>query len=288
MVVRNVLLAWLLALLLVACGSGGDGSGDSGAGSASIPNRLLLWSSDGAPSAEAWASISMLPVYGKTPAESVARQAELPGRLMLWPNHPKANGFGEFEQYLDLASKDPRFEYVYVYDELFWTGTGDRIGWQEDEVIAASKLAAARNLKPLVVILPYTVLNPAFALKEPNAFAAIAINVYPSMVVSEDTRGCRYGSNLYSNLLWCSQAKLRQLGFRGEIWYVYQAFGMNTESEASLRARLQSQRETIGAAASMGVHGVVPFGLYLGSLELRNEPYLVPGKGSWFESLVGL
>lgn len=274
-----------LAFSLVACGGGGDSATQSFNFSA-YKEKAIYLSSDLEPATEGWATLSLQPTYGLTPEQSILAQANVPGKAILFAGHNKVTPYKEFFTYVDLASVNPRFEYVYVYDELFWTGGKDEIGWREDEVINASAYVRSKGMKAMVVILPYTILNPEFVLKDYNAFDAIAIDVYPSAVVNNDTHGCKYNDNLYTNLLYCSQKKIRDAGFKGEVWYVYQAFGLTSDSKQQLESNLKLQQETIKTAPSFGISTVLPFGLYLGKEELKAEPYLIPGKGSSFEKLV--
>lgn len=280
----------ILALILVACG-GGDGQNPVAESTQSFTfsayrDKAAYLSSDLESATEPWITLSFQPTYGLTPEQSVMAQTNVQGRLVLFANQNKFTPYKDFFTYVDIASMNPRFEYVYVYDELFWNGTKDEIGWREDDVVNASDYVRSKGMRAMVDILPYTILNPEFTLKNYNAFDAIAINVYPSIVVNKDTYGCKYNDNLYTNLLYCSQKKLRDAGFKGEVWYVYQAFGLTSDSTQQLEANFKLQQETIKTAPSFGITTVLPFGLYLGKAELNAEPYLIPGKGSSFEALV--
>lgn len=288
---RKYCVISMLALILVACGGGGGGKNPVAEGTQSFTfsaykDKAVYLSSDLGAAAEPWTTLSLQPTYGLTPEQSILAQTSVPGRLVLFADQNKVTPYKDFFTYVDLASMNPRFEYVYVYDELFWNGTKDEIGWREDEVVNASDYVRSKGMRAMVDILPYTILNPDFTLKNYNAFDAIAINVYPSGVVNKDTYGCQYNNNLYTNLLYCSQKKLRDSGFKGEVWYVYQAFGVTSGSPQQLEANFKLQQETIKIAPSFGITTVLPFGLYLGKAELNAEPYLIPGKGSSFEALV--
>ena len=221
------------------------------------------------------------------PAKSVAEQSRLPGKVVLTTGPTHTAGFADFSSYLQEAVKYPNIQYIYLYDELFWTGSRIAIGKDETETLAAAQRSRAAGLKTMVTILPYVVLDPTFALADSNAFDVITLNPYPSMAWSGNFLGnCSYNENLQTNLLYCSVQKLRSTGFKGEIWYVYQAFGMNTKSIETLKTELAAQRDTIAAAPGFGVSGLVPFGLYLTADQIAKEPYLFQGQGSAIESLV--
>lgn len=281
-----------LALIVVACG-GGEGKNPATEDKQSFTFRDykekgVYLSSDLESAKEHWITLSLQPTYDLTPEQSINIQASVPGRLILFADQGKNKlaPYDDFFNYVDLAAANPRFEYVYVYDELFWDGAKDTIGWREDDVANASNYARSKGIKAIVDILPYTILNPDFKLKNYNAFDVIAINLYPSMMVNKETHGCKYNNNLYTNILYCSQKKLRDSGFRGEVWYVYQAFGLTSDSPQELESNFKLQQETIKIAPSFDISTVLPFGLYLGKEELNAEPYLIPGKGSSFEALV--
>ena len=221
------------------------------------------------------------------PVKSVAEQSLLPGKVLLTVGPTRTSGFADFSKYLQEAVKYPNVQYIYLYDELFWTGNSIAIGKDEAETLAAARLAHAVSLKTVVTILPYVVLDPAFTLADSNAFDVIALDLYPSMVWSGNhLGGCRYNDNLQTNLLYCSIRKLRLTGFKGEIWYVYQAFGVNTKPLETLKVELAAQRDTIAAAPGFGVTGLVPFGLYLTADQIAQEPFLFQGQGSAIEPLV--
>ena len=221
------------------------------------------------------------------PAKSVAEQSLLPGTVLLTTGPTRTTGFADFSSYLQEAVKYPNIRYIYLYDELFWTGSRIAIGKDETETLAAARLSHAVGLKTVVTILPYVVLDPAFALVDSNAFDVIALDLYPSMAWSgSHLGGCRYNDNLQTNLLYCSVQKLRSKGFKGEIWYAYQAFGVNTKPIETLKTELAAQRDTIADAPAFGVTGLVPFGLYLTADQIAQEPFLFQGQGSAIESLV--
>ena len=257
-----------------------------------LQNRVMIIGSDGVMPKEKWTNLNIFVTRSDmTPEQSIEAQNKIPGRKMLFTGFSKGyfgnpDGMDTFKKYVDLGVATGRYEYVYVYDELFWTADGDRIGWQEDELIAASKYARSKGLKNATVILPNTILNPNFKLKDPNVFDVLAIDVYPSMLVQADLGTCKYNNNIYSNRLYCSIQKLRKIGYKGQIWYVYQAFGIHNQDKQKFINNMKLQQETIKSAASMGVTGIVPFGLYFGQDELSREPFLIQGSGSDFEHLI--
>lgn len=284
-------LAILLSIFLVACGGGQNQVNKNQNGLiTNVQEKLILQSSDLTPISETWQTITMLTTRSiLTVQESINQQIANPGRLMLWAGFTKGEGFGNFKDYVDLAAQTNRFEYAYIYDELFWENINNTaqtaIGYNEDAVLEAAKYAQSKNLKPAIVILPNVILDEKFALKEINTYDTIGIDVYPSILVTKDTGTCKYNDNVLTNLLYCSQKKLRDLGFTGKIWYVYQAFGIKGEDNKVFIDNLNLQKETIADSANF-IDGIAPFGLYLGNDELIKEPYLIPGKNSDFENLV--
>ena len=276
----------LLSLTLGACGGGGDPTTPESAPAPLYSTRLMVQPADRIVAEPAYnASIEFS--VETDPAKSVFRQSLLPGTVVLTAGPTRTAGFADFSSYLQEALKYPNIQYTYLYDELFWTGSSIAVGKDETETLAAAKRSHAAGLKTVVSILPYVVLDPAFALADSNAFDVIALDLYPSMAWSGDhLDGCKYNDNLQTNLLYCSIQKLRSTGFKGEIWYVYQAFGMNTRPLDTLKTELAAQRDTIAAAPGFGVTGLVPFGLYLTAEQIAQEPYLFQGQGSAIESLV--
>ncbi len=134
------------------------------------------------------------------------------------------------------------------------------------------------------------ILHPDFKLKDPGAFDAILIVNYPSIYINQDAGGCVMSVNVLTNLLACSIAKLKAIGFTGEIGYVYQCCGISPNGTplidtlaASLLDDLKTQRETIAAAPALGVTWLVCFGLYPWD---RLTAPLYSGKGTPIEALV--
>ena len=81
-------------------------------------------------------------------------------------------------------------------------------------------------------------------------------------------------------------AKLRSMGYRGQIGYIYQAFELNTLPAEVSFAHAALQRPVIDSARWYGVDVLVPWGLYLGKAEIAAESYLTPLGGTPFEYLV--
>lgn len=264
-----------------------------------IPNRLLILPSDPIKYPENWQNVSArIPKNAMTPLESVNWQAEIPGRLVLVPGNARELGDLSFhKKSIDIASKNKRFEYAYIYDELFWTGKNNQIGLYENEVLNLSSYAKSRGMKPIVTFIPTVVLDPQFKLQNINAFDVIALDPYPlfndlNKIGLDQVPGCKYGdgSNILSNILYCSSQKLKQMGFRGKLWYLYEGFGSSTlsnEEQIKLSNNFKvQQQQTIRDADKMGFDGISPYGIYLGSQEIRSEPFLVEGASSNFADLV--
>lgn len=218
---------------------------------------------------------------GADPVQSIAQQLLAPGDLMLSVPWTKDGNYGPALAHLIEASKNDRFRWAYVYDEMFWTTDGIRIGHLEDQITEAARYVQAYGLKSAVSILPEVVLHPDFKLKDPQAFDVIGIDVYPSMGIDWDPRGCSYSENLYSTMLYCSIRRLRELGFTGEVWYIYQSFGRHGDTQ--LAQRLAMQRITIEEAPLMGVTGLVSWGYTYSS---PYEPELFPLNGTPYAALV--
>lgn len=137
---------------------------------------------------------------------------------------------------------------VYVYDELFWQ---DR--HTEAEVVAAARQTKAAGFYTLITMLPESVLSNT--LSDPNAFDVIGIDIYPTLGIDWDTRGCTYNNNLYTTMLYCASKRLREQGYTGEIWYVFQNFDLAQMTPEQKKA----QDETIMAAPSLGITGIVAY-----------------------------
>jgi hypothetical protein len=179
--------------------------------------------------------------------------------------------------YLAEARKYPVIKGVYLYDELFYEDGRIAIGAKEDRLLRNAALVRAAGLRSAVTVLPEVVMDPRFRLKQPNAFDIIGIDIYPSLGAGWDLHGCTHNANLYTTALRCSLQRLRSIGFTGEVWYVYQAFG--DREDAQLEAHGLAQQETIGEALSFGVTGLVVWGLYDDS-HTNLLPPLYPGAGT--------
>jgi hypothetical protein len=224
------------------------------------------------------------------PATSVLAQSKLGPNVMLWAGDTKLKGFAEFPAFVAQATKYGNIVHAYVYDELFWSGTGVEIGRHETAALGAAKTTRDAGLKPVVVILPDVILDPAFKVSDINAFDVIGIDVYPSIRPRDASQlgTCKYkdGANLYSSLLHCSVQKLRAQGYTGDIWYLYQGFGLHSLPVAELTAQLKKQRETIAAAADIGAVGLMSWGEFLGAPEIAREPDLYPLAGTPLAALL--
>jgi hypothetical protein len=228
--------------------------------------------------------LSVPPWVPDDPVTSVARQTAYPGDVgIVMSPEPKKAGFGNLGQYLAAASGHPNVKYFYVYDEMFFENGAVSIGAREDEIDAAARTVQSAGYKAAVTIMANVILDRGFRLKDPGDFDAIAIDLYPSALLNTDTGGCTYNANPYTTLLYCSIQRLRAQGYTGQIWYAFQAFALKSESLADLLPRLQLQQETIAQAPSLGVVGVIPYGLYW---SLPPDSPFVPGHGSPFEPLV--
>lgn len=215
---------------------------------------------------------------------SVPAQAAQQGDVILWSGFTKSIGFSNFPAMLAEVAPFPNIKYAYIYDEMFWNGTGIQIGLDEASINTASDQAHAAGLQTVVTILPDVILDPAFALTAINKYDVIAVDVYP-LIRPTSTVG-NYPSlypNVLSDLLYSSLQRLRQLGFTGRVWYIYQAFGMHSVSDANITAAFDLQIETLNACGAMGIEGIVPFGFWLGPTEIAAEPDLFQGYGTAYE-----
>lgn len=285
--------AFLLCLLLAACG-GGNGPA-TGAETAPTPtaqaaaayqHRALVNQTENVIQDPRFDTdfLSVPRWVPNDPATSVQRAAAFHGDvgIVLSPQ-PKLFGFGTLPQFIAAAKSYPNIKYFYVYDELFYENGAISIGAKEADVTAAARSVQAAGYKSTVTIMANVVLDPAFRLQTPDAFDIIGIDLYPSSLLGTDTGNCGYDANPYTTMLYCSVQKLRSQGYRGQIWYVFQAFAPIGADPALLQSRLQQQRETIAKAPSFGITGVIPYGLYWSTAP--DEPF-VPGQGASFQSLV--
>lgn len=281
-------LLYAAALILAGCGGGG-------APVESVPVvpvapvllKALVQPSDRIVSSAGY-DLQIQPLAEPDPAASVLAQSRLGPGVMLWAGFTKGQGFATFPSFVAEAARYPNITHAYVYDEFGWDGSKVVIGMDEAAILQAARLARAAGLKPVISIMPDVILDPAFKLAEINVFSIIGVNGYPSSRPHDASQlgACKVNSNLYSNLFYCSVQKLRAMGYTNDVWYVYQAFGVHTETEAQLRAKLELQRETINDAAKLGAAGVAPWGLYLSDAQIKVEPFLFQLAGTALEPLV--
>ena len=271
----------LLTLLLLA-----------GGGSAlSAPWKIMAQPSDRLVSSAGYdAVIRPTPPGAILPdvVSDVAKQAALGGSVILWIGGKTQAVVDRFPALIQEAKKYPNIQWVYLADELCWTGTLGTPCQYEAEVMWGAKIAHDAGLNTLVTILPDVILHPSFHLRDINALDGISIDVYPSIRVSNELYGCRYSDNLIENLLRCSIDKLRAQGFKGKIGYIFQGFALNTlPAEVSLQhAALQRPVIDAAMAGKYDLAAVMPWGAWLGSAELAAEPYLYPLGGTPYQCLV--
>ena len=229
------------------------------------------------------------PVREADPVRSVAIQAQLPGPVVLWAGRKQemAQAVANFPTLIAESKKYPgKFPMVYLYDEAGWCNTG--LCWfdHEDTVLQGAALAKANGMGSLITILPDVILDSHFKMKDINAFAGISIDVYPSIRPTvPDFKGCKFSDNHLENLFYCSAQKLRAHGFTGKIGYIFQGFGLTTDTPDQRTAYLTQQRQAINNASAMGADAVMSWGCHLGAIELAEEPVLVPLCGTQYEGL---
>jgi hypothetical protein len=217
-------------------------------------------------------------------AASVRAQAAAPADVALTFRYAKQ--VGEYDclgEYWAEVRRHPNIKWVYMYDEMFWEGNQIRIGYNEQAITKASRLVQSVGLRTAVSVLPEVVLDPNFAFGDINVFDVVAVVVYPSLGIDWRAGPERTDANLYFATLLASVRKLREMGYRGEVWYVFQAFG--DPDDALLTEHLELQREALARAPAIGISGAVSFGFYDDRhTNLPNGFY--PGSGTDFEPLV--
>lgn len=219
------------------------------------------------------------------PVESVNIQSKFSGDAILGVGNTKLIGFDKTKEYVDAA--DPKkFKYSYIYDEIFWVDGKIQIGKDEDKIMELARYSKSKGIKPGISIMPYVIFDDNFKMKDINSLDVLAIDIYPSIMPIKETKGCKYSENIYTSLLYCSQKKLRDLGYTGEIWYVYQAFGIHGEDLAESIERFNLQKKTIEDAPKLGIDGIIPFGYYLAQEAVDSEPILYQGYKSAIDSYV--
>lgn len=250
--------AVVLGLMLVGCGGGGD---------TALPQKAMF----------AQEAIQALPQYRyklmvKTGAAQQVTEAGDIGVIL--PYHDVAG-------VTQILADNPQASWVYVADEMFWTGENIQVGWREDEITAAAREVKAAGKFTTVTIIPEIVLSPGFALKDMQAFDAIGLDIYPSLGLGFDAGGCTYNDNPYTTLLWCAGKHLLELGYTGVLCYVYQAFG--TTDDPQLIEKLELQRQTMIDLKAMGGDCLVGWGY---DIDPTLYAPLIPGEGSDFDALV--
>lgn len=230
--------------------------------------------------------VTSLPTSNTDVAQSVADQANTPDLVMMQVLPSTKNGdFSGVGPYCQAAMSHINIQAVYLYDELFYDHVnGIQIGLHGAGLMQAADVAHSYGYYTAITILPEVILHPDFQFgpTDLNRLDVIGIDVYPSLGVDWSLAdGCTYSNNLYTNMLYLAYTKLRSLGYTGLVWYVFQGFGVSTDTD--LVNKLTLQQDTIANAHLMGITGLVNWGFY---------PYsgitapLYPGYGSSIESLV--
>ncbi len=265
----KLLLTMLLTYFLCGCGGGGPGGGP-----APVTFRTAHANPDDAILAVGDAYDLRIALNEDTnPVTSAAYQNTQTGDIIAWPGRIRDLGFGGYTAFLAEVAKYPRMKYIYVYDELGWKG-GEYNMEDQTAALAASTQARAQGLQTVVCYAPLTILDPRFTLGIPNGFDVIVVDLYPNIPPPFTVPAVT--ANPYTNWMIAIIAKLRALGFTGEIWYAYQAFDVVGNDPVWFNAQLALQRETILAAESLGISGISPFGMYLGAYQLGFESHLIP------------
>jgi hypothetical protein len=218
------------------------------------------------------------------PQADVQAQMRLPGARMLVTTPTKGDAFDGFYRYLEVAKlqQPGGFRWAYVYDEMFWEGNAVRIGAYESDIVAAARRAQAYGMKSTISMLPDVILDRNFRLSAPDAFDVIGIDVYQGVENRvAPPASCQVMNNVYANLLWCSLQRLRQAGFKGEVWYIFQGFIDPRKGDATQFFALQNQ--VIALAGAHGISGVVNYGY---AFDFPQEEPLARGKGSAYDALL--
>ncbi len=275
---RQILTAFI-ALLLSACG-----------GQVSARPLNICWQPTGELVVIANCDASIQTTLEADPVKSVAQQAQIPGTVILWLGRKQewAQALANFPTMINEAKKYPgKFPWGNFYDEPGLCAWGVCEWPEEAQVAQAAAVARAAGIKSLITILPDVILEPRFRLIDINEFDGINIDVYPSMRPTSPNFGaCRWSDNHTANLFYCSAQKLRAMGFRGQIGYTYQAFGIVGESYQARIAYLAEQRYVINNAWAMGADAVMAWGCHLGASDRAAEPNLEPLCGTQYEYLV--
>jgi hypothetical protein len=267
---RRLALASLLAL--AACGGGGS--------SAPTPTyavkMMARLAQIGPVPAEAGFNASIItPGAATTISDSVAQQASALADVALTIGPAKSLDFSSLQAYLQLAPANVKW--VYLYDELYWTDS-IQLGLGKSEIEAAASVVHQAGKLTAITVLPDVVMAAGFSV--PAGLDVVVIDLYPA---GRPTNLSCPGANPYTALLQCSVQRLRATGYAGQVWYAYEAFGDSAVPD--LRSKLAQQRETIAAAPSLGITGLVSFGYYDDTHTNLLAP-LYPGHGSDIDALV--
>jgi len=218
----------------------------------------------------------------------VAQQAAMGSAVILTVGGKTQWHLDRLPVLLAEAKKYPNFEWVYVYDELCLRMPLDAPCEEKAAVIQAAQLIRAAGFKVLATYFPDTVMHPGFDASILPYLDGIALDVYPSIRISNELYGCSYGNNILENVLRCNVAKLRALGFNGMTGYIWQAFARHAEPLEVSIAHANLQRPVIDAAmrGEYDVQAVMPWGLYIGAIEQQLESDINPLGGTPYEYLV--
>lgn len=248
------------ALLLAQCLLPGCGSANA------RPLNVCLQPGDRV-IAMAGCDAQIQPLEESDPVKSVARQAALGGPVILWigRNRSDAERAETIANYPTLIAEAAKrrdvFQWVYAFDEMNLCPTGPCLGRDDALVHQATQIAHAAGLRTIVTITPSVVMTPGFVLPDSDA---ISMDEYPATLdLSVNLQGCRFDGNPLSDQWFCAKKKLRAMGFTGMVGYVWQAFGLIGQSDASLYWQLLAQRQTINSAEAMGADAVMAYDCHL-------------------------
>lgn len=275
----KLLFSIFIAILLIGCGGNVTAK----------PANICLQPSNG-PVNMSNCDGSIFPTHGEDPVVNLAKQASIPGNMILWVGHKFywELTVNNFVATVDESKKyGNKFNWVYLYDEISWCETSFCEFTHEDTVLAGAAYAHSKGIKNIVTIMPDVVLDPRFKLKSINSYDAIGIDVYPSARPGNpDLGNCRFSSNYLENLFYCSGQKLRSMGYTGALVYIFQGFGMKTDTHNVRMNYLQTQRQAINNASAMGASAVISFGCYIGPDLTAIDTNLVPLCGTIYEPWV--
>jgi len=224
-------------------------------------------------------SIQPVIAYNENVTEFVVRQMQQPGNVMLWigkedwahlPGWRNRNFVGV------LAATAPyiaagKVTHVYVQDEVDLCPAGPCPGRDTALVNLATEMAHATGLKTVVTMTPNVVLHPGFMLPKVDVIGIDAY--YVTMGPHMDTHGCHISSNPTLNQYKCSEAKLRAMGWTGELVFVGAGFGLTTDTHEFRMMYLQLQAD---AYHQSGAAGVMSYYCHYDPYVAMTEPLLVP------------